>query len=67
MKFTLDDYMKQLEALPGASSVPTDSQESPLPYTWIDGDTVKSDDGTKYRIQGFDAPEMLKFLGDPRY
>jgi hypothetical protein len=64
MKFTLDDYRKQLGALPEAPSVPTDSQENQLPYTWVDGDTVKSDDGTLYRIQGFDAPEMLKFLGD---
>ena len=54
---------EMLEALPKAPSVSMETQGTDLPYSWVDGDTVKGDDGTLYRIQGFDAPELGKFLG----
>jgi len=35
-------------------------------HTFIDADTIRGTDGTKYRIQGMDAPEISKVL-DGRY
>ena len=53
------------EASKGDSALAVSPEtEDSLGYQWVDGDTVKSDNGTLYRIQGFDAPELGKFLGE---
>lgn len=31
--------------------------------TFVDADTIRGEDGEKYRIQGMDAPEISKVLG----
>ena len=32
-------------------------------YSFIDADTIRDTDGTRYRLQGFDAPELSKWVG----
>jgi hypothetical protein len=52
-----------VEEMSRGANAPAASQDTQqLPYTWVDGDTVKGQDGTLYRIQGFDAPEISKFI-----
>lgn len=33
-------------------------------FKWLDGDTLVSLDGVKHRVQGFDTPEIGKFITD---